>query len=258
LKKRPKGLFQHLIHKQAESIPVFSMPYPVCEVEVMSKGELTRQRIIAEAAPIFNRRGYEGCSMQEILDATGLEKGGIYRHFASKEELAVEAFRYALTNTVKIRTTNLDQVQGATEQLRYVVRRFAEGPSFLPGGCPLMNTAVDADDGNPVLRRLAREALQNWTAGLSRIVEEGIRRGEIRKSVEPRRIANTIIATLEGALMISRIEGSRQAMHDAHDSLKILIKDIEPMTPTKRVPQVSHLRPGIKKKPKARSKAKRL
>ena len=58
----------------------------------MSKGELTRQRIIAEAAPIFNRRGYEGCSMQEILDATGLEKGGIYRHFDSKSSVLVDLF----------------------------------------------------------------------------------------------------------------------------------------------------------------------
>jgi len=47
----------------------------------LTKGQETRQRIIAEAAAIFNQRGYEGCSIQAIMDATGLEKGGIYRHF---------------------------------------------------------------------------------------------------------------------------------------------------------------------------------
>ena len=46
-----------------------------------SKGQETRQRILAEAAAIFNQRGYEGCSIQAIMEATGLEKGGIYRHF---------------------------------------------------------------------------------------------------------------------------------------------------------------------------------
>ena len=61
----------------------------------MSKGEETRLRIVAEAAPLFNQRGYEGCSIQDIMDATGLEKGGIYRHFESKEELAAEAFDFA-------------------------------------------------------------------------------------------------------------------------------------------------------------------
>jgi AcrR family transcriptional regulator len=193
----------------------------------MSKGELTRQRIIAEAAPIFNRRGYEGCSMQDILDATGLEKGGVYRHFASKEELAVEAFRYALSNSVKMRTDNLENVHGAVEKLSYVVRRFTELPSVMPGGCPLMNTAIDADDGNPALRRLARDGIKDWKARLCSIITDGIMSGEIGPGVEPRRIANTIIATLEGALMISRIEGNRHALEDARASLDILIEDIK-------------------------------
>jgi TetR/AcrR family transcriptional regulator, transcriptional repressor for nem operon len=43
----------------------------------MSKGEQTRQRIVAEAACLFNRRGYHGSSLQDLMQATGLEKGGI-------------------------------------------------------------------------------------------------------------------------------------------------------------------------------------
>jgi AcrR family transcriptional regulator len=62
--------------------------------EGMTKGETTRQKIIAQAAPLFNRLGYAGCSMQDIMAATGLEKGGLYRHFSGKEELAEESFRY--------------------------------------------------------------------------------------------------------------------------------------------------------------------
>ena len=48
----------------------------------MRKGEATRQRIIAEAAPIFNQRGFVGCSLADLMEATGREKGGIFRHFA--------------------------------------------------------------------------------------------------------------------------------------------------------------------------------
>ena len=60
----------------------------------MTKGEQTRRRIVEAAAPVFNKRGYEGASLSELMAATGLKKGGIYRHFASKEELAAEAFDY--------------------------------------------------------------------------------------------------------------------------------------------------------------------
>jgi len=192
----------------------------------MSKGEQTRQRIVAEAAAIFNQRGYAGCSMQDILDATGLEKGGLYRHFESKEELAAEAFRYALARAVKLRTESLEQMEGALEKLLYVVRRFAQGGSGLPGGCPLMNTAIDADDGNPVLRQLVQEGIQDWKARICAMIEEGVRRGELDRKVEPRRVANTMIGLLEGALMISRLEGDASALQDAQATLETMLRGL--------------------------------
>ena len=89
-----------------------------------------------------------------------------------------------------------------------------------------MNTAIDADDGNAVLRKLALDAIGDWKMRLAAIVREGIRRREIRRVTDPLRIANTIIATLEGALMISRLEGSRTALRDAQASLGDLLQDI--------------------------------
>jgi len=59
------------------------------------KGEGTRQEIIRKAAPIFNRKGYSGAALSDLMRATGLEKGGIYRHFGSKQELAADAFDHA-------------------------------------------------------------------------------------------------------------------------------------------------------------------
>ena len=53
----------------------------------MRKGEQTRQQIIRKAAPIFNQRGYSGAALSDLMRATGLKKGGIYRHFESKQEL---------------------------------------------------------------------------------------------------------------------------------------------------------------------------
>jgi len=189
----------------------------------MSKGKLTRQRIIAEAAPLFNQRGFAGCSIQDIMEATGLEKGGVYRHFATKEELAVAAFQFALDGSIKLRTEKLDQNHGALEHLRSLIHRFVEVPSAVPGGCPLMNTAIDADDGNPALREMAQTGIQEWKLRLSSIVEQGIEAGEIQKGTEPRQLANTIIGMLEGALMISRLEGTRTALRDAQATLCLVL-----------------------------------
>jgi TetR/AcrR family transcriptional repressor of nem operon len=70
----------------------------------MTKGEQTRRRIVEAAAPIFNKRGYEAASLSELMAATGLKKGGIYRHFSSKEEPAAEVFDYTWEAAWKVRT----------------------------------------------------------------------------------------------------------------------------------------------------------
>src|SRR5947199_130742 len=57
-----------------------------------TKGDRTRRRVIEQAAPVFNTRGYWGSSVRDLMEASGLQKGGIYNHFGSKDELALAAF----------------------------------------------------------------------------------------------------------------------------------------------------------------------
>ena len=77
----------------------------------MRKGEQTRQEIIRKAAPIFNQRGYEGAALSELMQATGLEKGGIYRHFDSKQQLASEAFDYAWSKAMEARLEGTQEIR---------------------------------------------------------------------------------------------------------------------------------------------------
>lgn len=212
----------------------------------MSKGDLTRQRIIERAAPLLNQRGFSGCSMHDIMKATGLEKGGIYRHFSSKEELAREAFLYALDRAVKTRTGGLEHLTSALAQLKSLIQRFVEAPSPIPGGCPLLNTAVDADDGNPALHKLARKAFADWQRRLSAVVERGIASGEIRQGVSPSQIADTMIAALEGALVLSRLNNSREPLQHAAESLLLLIDLIDTKKVTRRR---DRSRPGASPRP---------
>ncbi|MGO4376611.1 TetR family transcriptional regulator, partial [Paenibacillus sp. MCAF20] len=61
----------------------------------MRKSDKTKLHIIMKSAELFNDKGYAGSTIQDIMDATGLTKGGIYRNFANKDEIALEAFAYA-------------------------------------------------------------------------------------------------------------------------------------------------------------------
>src|SRR5215469_2649935 len=186
----------------------------------MSKGDQTRERIITKAAELFNQRGLEGTSMADLMEATGLEKGGIYRHFASKEAVAAEAFDYAWEEAFQERVRDLGSISGSVDRLKRLITNFVERRSSIPGGCPLLNTAVESDDGNPVLRERARHALGKWQELIVSIIREGIERREIRSGVDPNRLATLIISSLEGALMMSRLERSRDALLVARSHLE--------------------------------------
>ena len=188
-------------------------------MKTMKKGERTRERIIRQAAPLFNQRGYEGSSMQEIMAATALEKGGIYRHFESKQELAAEAFDYAWAEALRARRHDLDQIENSVDKLLQFIANFVERRGSVPGGCPLLNTAMDSDDGNTVLRARARKALEGWQEFLGEIIARGMRRGEINSKIDKGNLANVIIASLEGAIMISRLEQNADALRDAQAHL---------------------------------------
>ena len=173
----------------------------------MRKGEQTRQEIIRKAAPLFNQKGYEGTALSDLMEATGLEKGGIYRHFDSKQELAGEAFDHAWKLAMDTRFEGIDDIPSSVDRLRQFLRNFRDRRGGLvPGGCPLLNTAIEADDGNPQLRNKARHALDSWRGRLQSIVEEGRRKGEIRSDIDAEKLATLIISTLEGSLMVSRLE----------------------------------------------------
>jgi len=171
------------------------------------KGEQTRQEIIRKAAPIFNQKGYDGAALSDLMRATGLEKGGIYRHFGSKQELAGEAFDYAWKLAMDRRFEGTKQIPNAVDRLKQIVRNFRDRRTgVVPGGCPLLNTAIDCDDGNPKLRAKARQALSSWLDRMQSIAEEGQRRGEIRSDIDSAKLATLIASTLEGSLMVSRLQ----------------------------------------------------
>jgi TetR/AcrR family transcriptional repressor of nem operon len=192
----------------------------------LSKGEKTRDKIIRKAAAVFNQRGYSGTSLSEIMEETGLEKGGIYRHFESKEDLAVAAFDYAWSEIRQRRLAILNEIPTPLGKLRGMVDNFSARPSAVPGGCSLMNTAIDADDGNPMLRAHALEALHEWLSYLEDLVCQGMRAGEIDAGASPSSIASIIIATLEGSLMMSRLTGDRAAMTHARAYLHKMLDGV--------------------------------
>src|SRR3981189_1935442 len=107
----------------------------------MTKGEQTRRKIVEAAAPIFNKQGYEGSSLNDLMEATGLKKGGIYRHFSTKEELAATAFDYTWEAAWKARLLHVDEKANGVEKLKQLIANFGDYRSPVGGGVSLLTTA---------------------------------------------------------------------------------------------------------------------
>lgn len=188
-----------------------------------TKGQRSRQKIVETAAVLFNQKGFTGCSMGDIVAASGLEKGTLYGHFSTKEELALLAFDYAWRDTSDKRLRNIDTVPHAVDKLKLHIDNYVNTPSF-PGGCPLLNFAVDADDGNLALRTRVRKALKGWENFLAKIVEDGQSAGEINPDINPHSVANVVISTLEGSTVLARINKRSAALEDAQRHLGLYLE----------------------------------
>ncbi|MBV9109797.1 MAG: TetR/AcrR family transcriptional regulator [Gemmatimonadetes bacterium] len=174
---------------------------------MVRSGDETREKIIRQAAALFNTQGFAGASMSDIMAATGLQKGGIYRHFESKEQLALESFDYAVAIMGDRFREALEGKRDALSRLHAIISVFARIPHDppVPGGCPVMNAALENDDGNPVLRDRARDAMDGLRALVVRVAKGGLERGEVRPGTDPDALASVLISTLEGAVMLSKL-----------------------------------------------------
>jgi TetR/AcrR family transcriptional regulator, transcriptional repressor for nem operon len=175
----------------------------------MSKGEETKEKILQQAAELFNQQGYAGSSISDIMRVTGLQKGGIYNHFKSKDDLALQAFDFAIAQLRQRYLAAIHSKRHAIERLQAIIavfRSYVDNPP-IKGGCPLLNTAIESDDAHPALRQRTQQAMNSWRNLFYRIIQKGIEKGEIRSTVDADEVTTILIATLEGAMMMSKLYG---------------------------------------------------
>jgi TetR/AcrR family transcriptional regulator, transcriptional repressor for nem operon len=192
---------------------------------MLSKAEKTKQLIIERSAPIFNKKGYAGTSMNDIMAATGLTKGGVYGNFESKDEIAALAFEYSYSKLKTALVAVIKEQPSSLEKL-YAILNFYRSYTIRPhieGGCPLQNTAIDADDAYPFLKKKAKLALYDMLGGLQHIIQNGIKYKEFKMAVQPKKEAEIIYAQIEGAIMMAKVTDDVNLLNRILDNLRAYI-----------------------------------
>jgi AcrR family transcriptional regulator len=190
-----------------------------------TKAERTTRYIIETVAPIFNKHGYIGTSMSDLTDATGLTKGALYGNFENKEALALSAFEYngkrllqALDEVLGKEGTSLDKIFALTDFYRHY-------DSFTDemGGCPVLNTGIDAEYNNRLLAAAVRETVVTIEGKIALVLENGVKRNEIRLPVTPLQFAKQLYTMLQGAVAMATISRDRKYLLNTVAYLDVLI-----------------------------------
>lgn len=196
----------------------------------MKKGELTKkenthQLIIEKAAQLFNCKGYSTTSISDIMEATGLQKGGIYSHFKSKNEIEVAAFNYLLTKTYnEFDPSTL--INKTTAEKLYILIEYRESlyNSFLKGGCPILNAGVEAEESNRELLKHVKSNIERWKKTIVAIVKAGIISKDVNPDVDPEEFAISYIAIYEGGNFLSKVYNDKSYRIKAMEQIKCKIK----------------------------------
>ena len=186
------------------------------------KSDLTRQFIIEKSAPIFNTKGYSATSMNDILQATGLTKGGVYGNFESKDQIAEEAFELSIGKVkegIRFKTKNENTALGKL----FAIFNFYKNYSILPlteGGCPLLNTAIESDDNLPFLKVKAQKALNELLGSLENIIQNGIESKEFKEGIDAKKEAALMFSVIQGGLMMSKLSDNPKILNGLLETLK--------------------------------------
>lgn len=193
----------------------------------MNKSERTRQYIIEKTAPIFNTKGYAGTSLSDMTEATGLTKGSVYGNFKNKDEVAIAVFEYNFDRLLIMLNSEISKRKTYREKLLCFPELYLNFlcDKFPVGGCPIMNTAIEADDTHQDLKNAAKKALVKWFDSFVYLINKGKEKGEFKSSTNAEDKALVIISLIEGAIMITKVTGKTNYLKSLMCSLKTIIED---------------------------------
>lgn len=188
---------------------------------MLTKAERTKQFILETAAPLYNQKGISGVNIDDVLAATKLTKGCLYGHFENKEDLSAQVVDLLLKKiSDKMYQAVAEKKTAKAKVFAYMDVHKDPIDTFVSGGCPIFNTAVDADDNFPVIKQKVAAIFRAGQEGLTNILKEGVSNGEFSASLEPAVFAFKLVAAIEGGIVMCRTLDTAKPMLSLIKNLK--------------------------------------
>jgi TetR/AcrR family transcriptional regulator, lmrAB and yxaGH operons repressor len=200
-------------------IPYHDERHNAMEAIVPTSNE-SRRRMIRSAAVLFRSKGVDGTAFSDVIAHSGAPRGSIYHHFpGGKAELAEEATRYAgeyVAAALAAALAEDDPVATLTGFSAAVAKGLEQ--TRYQDGCPVVAAALEGPR-TPGASAAAAEAIRSWESLLAEAFERnGVAPGRARS------IATTVVAGIEGAIVMARAEGSSEPLERVSAELASLAR----------------------------------
>ncbi|MEM9727327.1 MAG: TetR/AcrR family transcriptional regulator [Myxococcota bacterium] len=176
----------------------------------MGNAATHKANLIQAAIRLFREKGYAATGLNEILAESGAPKGSLYHYFpGGKDQLGATA----VTLAGQVVTRTLQEIDAATEGAEGFVAAYTEllggwlEASGFRAGCPIATTLLETVPASEAITQAGQEAFSNWIAVVTKVLEDdGVSPSEARDHAE------LLIATVEGALLLARVQQSTKPL----------------------------------------------
>jgi TetR/AcrR family transcriptional repressor of nem operon len=180
-----------------------------------------RDQLIESAVEVFHARGFNGCSVQDIVEAAGVPKGSFYNHFKSKEALGVEVVRaYTRLVGAYLEEAGAGEIFSGDGTPLERIRAYFEAvieqnvSSGVRKGCLLGNFATELAPHSAEIANAVTDALDNWSAAVARALAQAQEAGELPKDVDVEALGRYLVDGYEGAAARAKLIGDRGPMDE--------------------------------------------
>ena len=188
--------------------------------KLTAKGARTRARIVEEAAALIHERGVAGTTLEDVKAAADVSGSQLYHYFPDKDELVQAVIDYHADAIVTRNRQALGSTDGV-EAWRKMVKAAARR-TRAKGGCQLGSLVGQLAESDPAARTLIAAGFDQWAAALSDGLRSLHAEGKLAPHIDPDDLATTLLATLEGGLLLAQAQRSTRPFETAIDTLLAL------------------------------------
>jgi TetR/AcrR family transcriptional repressor of nem operon len=194
------------------------------------KGAQTRQNIIEKSLRLFCVKGYYNTSINDILQATGLTKGGLYGHFHSKEDIWYAVYDEALTIWKAAVFQGIDPGSKPLERIQVLIEndiRNKLGNNVFEGGCFFHSMLVELSGQSDAMSERLLKGFTQLAGLLCAWLEQADQQAMLKKGLNFKEIANYIIISLNGAAALYAASRDPAILDQTVSQLRFYIQQLE-------------------------------